>query len=275
MSTWASRGRRSPRPPVGTCPSWWPRGRRGHHRGHHHDDRPHGGDQTLRHRGHRRGPPGGGDHHGHLRRPGGAGSDRRDGGLRRGQGHPGPEAHPGIPGDQGGPCPGLPDPGAPRLLHPDLRPEGGLPGGQPRDVGQDPEDPARPGPPRGHPGDQPHPRAVLHGRRRHQRRHRPGHRRGPGEGHPRQGDHPLPPGQGQGDHRGDSLEANIQLVFNNAKLAAQTAAPTPSCKPYRSKETAKRPWWEALASHRGRCLDLELSPAGEAGRETGGRSWAG
>ncbi len=49
------------------------------------------------------GPPGGGDHHGHLRRPGGAGSDRRDGGLRRGQGHPGPEAHPGIPGDQGVP----------------------------------------------------------------------------------------------------------------------------------------------------------------------------
>ena len=37
----------------------------------------------------------------------------------------------------------------PRLLHPDLWPEGGLPGGQPRDAGQDPEDPARPGPPRG------------------------------------------------------------------------------------------------------------------------------
>ena len=36
---------------------------------------------------------------------------------------------------KGVPRPGVPDRGAPRLLHPHLRPEGGLPGGQPRDAG--------------------------------------------------------------------------------------------------------------------------------------------
>ena len=44
---------------------------------------------------------GGRDHHGHLCRPGRAGSDPGDGGLRRCQVHSGPGPDPGVPGDQG------------------------------------------------------------------------------------------------------------------------------------------------------------------------------
>lgn len=47
----------------------------------------------------------------------------------------------------------------------------------------------------------PHPRAVLYGRRRDQQGHQRGGGGGQGAGHPRQGHHALPAGQDQGHHR--------------------------------------------------------------------------
>ena len=70
----------------------------------------------------------------------------------------------------------------------------------------------------------PHSRAVFHGSQRDQRRHRPRGGRSPLPGHPRQGDDPLPAGEDQGHHRRRQPAANIQLVYNNAALAARTAA---------------------------------------------------
>ena len=114
----------------------------------------------------------------------------------------------------------------PAFYTPHLRPEGGLPGGQPRDAGQGADKPsttwASTG---GHPGDQPHPRGLLHGRPRPSTPSstRPSPRRRPRASTARRPP-PFLLAKVKEITGGDSLEANIQLVFNNAKLAAQTAA---------------------------------------------------
>ena len=118
--------------PPGSGGAGLPQGRRRHHRHHHHDDRPHGRHPGVRHRRHRRRAPRRRDHHGHLRRSGGAGLHPRDGGVRRGQVHPGSGPHPGVPGDPRRARPRLRHRGAARLLHPQERLRGGLPGGHPR-----------------------------------------------------------------------------------------------------------------------------------------------
>ena len=70
----------------------------------------HGRYRGVRHRRHRRRAPRRGDHHGHLRRSGGAGPDPRDGGVRRRQVHSGSGPDPGVSGDPRRPCHRLPAP---------------------------------------------------------------------------------------------------------------------------------------------------------------------
>ena len=75
-----------------------------------------------------------------------------------------------------------------------------------------------------HAGHQPHPRGVRHGPRRHQQ----GHRRRPWPRAKEQGIHgkattPFLLAKVKELTGGDSLDSNIQLVYNNAALAAKTA----------------------------------------------------